>query len=473
MAVEQVTRNEIIERLKQSITDYDSNVDVEYGPVKDLVIDPMSEELRRVNDTIYHVFRIQSLQNVAEMSEDELDAIAYNWQIVRKEGTFSTGTCWFQTSAPPATDIEIPLHTVVATAEINGIILTFYTTEVVVFLAGQQYVGSYWNAAEEVYEIAAPIRAVATGPDSDVAAGGIVTIISNIPTFSRIVNKEATFGGTERESNTRLAKRLMLAIQGVERASIEGLELWYEEQDGVIDASVIPAQDPIMTRSESGAVDVAVLGTEFAEYQETVVFNNLAVLFTKQPVKSVLSVIGTSGAYEEGVEWVFVKDTTSGYAGSVRALSRIEWRAIDTLPPIGEAITITYQYDKMIIDLQELSEEDDNKFLADILVKSAEQIDVQCAFTIKVYAGFVQSNVRQAVKDAVYAYINDLKLGQDVEQSDLVFEIRKVAGVDNVEIPFQVLKKESDPASTIPYDIVIEKNEYARVASSKIEVWSS
>jgi len=473
MAVEQVTRTEIIDRLKTAITDYDSNVDVEYGPVKDLVIDPMSEELRRVNDAIYHVFRIQSLQNIAEFSEDELDAFAYNWQISRKEGTFATGTCWFQTSSPPATDIEIPLHTVVATAEIKGVILTFYTTEVVVFLAGQQYVGSYWNAAEEVYEIAVPVRAVATGPDSNVAAGGIVQMVSNIPTFSRIVNKEATFGGTERETNSRLAQRLMLAIMGVERASIEGLELWYEEQVGVIDASVIPAQDPIMTRAESGAVDVAILGTEYATYQETIVFNNLQVLFTKQPVKSVISVIGTSGEYEEGVEWVFVKDTTSGYAGSTRALSRIEWRAIDTLPPIGEAITITYQYDKMIIDLQDLSEEDDNRFLADILVKSAEQIDVQCAFTIKVYSGFVQSNVRQNCKDVVYAFINDLKLGANVEQSDLVFEIRKVAGVDNVELPFQVLKKESDPASTEPYDITIEKNEYARIASSKIEVWSS
>lgn len=473
MAVEQITRTEIIDRLKTAITDYDSNVDVEYGPVKDLVIDPMSEELRRVNDTIYHVFRIQSLLNVAEMSEDELDALAYNWQISRKEGTFATGTIWFQTSAAPTEDIEIPLHTVIGTAEIKGIILSFYTTEVAVFLSGQQYVGSYWNAAEEVYEIAVPIRAVATGPDSNVAAGSVINMISPIPTFQRTVNKEATFGGTERETNSRLAQRLMLAIMGVERASIEGLELWFEEQEGVIDASVIPAQDPMMTRAESGAVDIAVLGTEYAEYQETIVFNNLEVLFTKQPVKSVLSVIGTSGEYEEGVEWVFVKDTTSGYAGSVRGLSKLEWRAIDTLPPVGEAITITYTYDKKIVDLQALVEEDDNRFLADTLVKSAEQIDIQCAFTIKVYSGFVQSNVRQACKDAVYAFINDLKLGQNVEQSDLVFEIRKVAGVDNVELPFQVLKKETDPASTDAYDIEIQKAEFARIAGSKIEVWSS
>ena len=33
MAVEQVTRTEIIDRLKTAITDYDSYVDVEYGPV--------------------------------------------------------------------------------------------------------------------------------------------------------------------------------------------------------------------------------------------------------------------------------------------------------------------------------------------------------------------------------------------------------------------------------------------------------
>jgi len=192
----------------------------------------------------------------------------------------------------------------------------------------------------------------------------------------------------------------------------------------------------------------------------------------KQPVKSIISVIGVS-EYKEGVEWVFVKDIDSVFSGSVRAQSTLAWRYVDTLPTIGESVRITYQYDKKVEELQELVEEDNNRFFADLLIKSAEQIDIELALRIQTYSGFSQSNVRQAVKDILYNYINNLKLGQDVEQADLILEIRKVSGVDNILIPFIQLKKESDPTGIEPADISISKNEYPRVASGKIEIWSN
>ena len=93
------------------------------------------------------------------------------------------------------------------------------------------------------------------------------------------------------------------------------------------------------------------------------------------------------------------------------------------------------------------------------------------ALRIKCYSGFSQSNVRTAVKDALYTYINNLKLGQAVEQSDLVFEVRKVTGVDNVELPLIRLGVEGP--GTGAADVEIRKDQYARVKSGKIEVWSS
>ena len=468
MAVLKYTREEIIARLKKAIQDYDSNMDVDYGPVKDLVIDPISEELRLVNDNIYHVHRIQSLLNSTEMDDEELDRLAYNWQIVRKGGTQSTGTVWFQCSSPPLLDMEIPLNTVTSTSN-NTNPIKFVTTEVKVFRAS--YAASYKNVAEDVYELAVPVRALNPGLNTNVAAGSISVLSSNVSYFTNVVNKEVTAGGTDSETNAQLTQRLLMALMGIERATVQGLELWFEEQDGVIDASVIDAQDPLMTRSESGAVDVAIIGTDYVETQQVEVFNRLSIILEKQPVKSVISIISSIKEYKEGVEWVFVQDTTSDYAKSTRALSKIEWRSIDTLPAMGESVTITYQYDKKVEDLQELVEEDDNRFLADVLVKSADQIFIEVALRIKVYSNFSQPNIRQSVKDVIYGFINTLKLGEDVEQSDLVFEIRKIAGVDNVELPFIQLK--IDGPGTGTSDIIIRKDQFARIQSSKIEVWSS
>lgn len=474
MSIIKYTRNEIVERLKKSIQDYDSQVDVEYGSVKDIVIDPISEELRLVNDNIYHTSRIQSLLNYAEMSEEELDNFAANWQIVRKDGTRAYGTVWFRSSSPPGEDTQIPLNTTVA-ASIEGAAgntsMKFVTTEVRTFHASAGVVESYYNAEEQMYEIAVPVMAMNPGIAGNVASGSITILTSGV-SFTEVVNKEATAGGTEQESNTQLARRLALVLLGIERSTIQGLELWFEDQSGVIDACVIDAQDPLMIRTEAGGVDVAIIGTEYATYQQTLIFNRLTVILEKQPVKSILSIIGLR-EYIEGTEWTFVKDTTSNYAGSVRATSKIEWRSIDTLPAIGETITITYQYDKKVEDLQSLVEEDDNRFLADILVKSAEQINIELALRIKVYTGFNQSNTRQFVKDALYSFINTLKLGMNVEQSDLVFEIRKIAGVDNVEIPFVTLKVEGPIIGALSEDIVIRKDQYARISSGMITVWSS
>jgi len=468
MAVLKYTREEIINRLNQSIQETDSEIDVGYGPVKDIVVDPISEELRLVNDNIYHVSRIQSLLNVTEMSETELDKLAYNWQIVRKDGTKATGTAWFQSSSAPTSDVEIALNTVVATGD-DAAPKKFVTTEVKVFKAA--YKNSYYNAGEEVYEIGVPVEAIDVGEDGNVAAGNINVLSSSVGGFSSVVNKEATGGGTDRETNVQLSQRLSLALMGIEKASVQGLELWMEEQEGVIDAAVIGAQDPLMLREESGAVDIAVIGTDYAEYQQVEVYNGLEIVFTKQPVKSIISVVGTSGEYDEGVEWIFVEDTTSVYAGSIRAISKLQWRSIDTLPPFGETITITYQYDAKIEVLQDLVEEDDNRFLADVLVKSAAKVNIEVAFRIKAYSGFNQSNLRQNAKDAIYTFINELKLGYDVEQSDLVLEIRKIAGIDNVEIPF--IRLGIDGPGTGAEDVEIRKDEYARIESGKIQVWSS
>jgi uncharacterized phage protein gp47/JayE len=469
MAILSYTREEIIERLQRSIQETDSEVDVTYGPVKDIVIDPMSEELRLVNDNIYHVSRIQSLLNVDEMDEIELDNLAYNWLIVRKLGTYATGTIWFQSATSPGFDVEIPLNTVVATGGDENEPVQFVTTEVKVFQSS--YKDSYYNAGEDVYELGVPIRAISIGSNGNVAAGNINILSSSVLSFTKVVNKEVTYGGSDKETNAQMAQRLSLALMGIEKASVQGLELWFEENEGIIDASVIDAQDPLMVREEAGAVDVAIIGTDFREAQQITIYNGLEIVFDNQPVKSVVSVIGTNGEYKEGVEWVFVEDTTSVYARSVRAISKLEWRAIDTLPDMGENLTITYQYDKKVIDMQQLIEEDDNRFLADVLVKSADKVNIEMALRIKAYSGFNQSNVRDAVEAALYSFVNTLKLGDDVEQSDLVFEARKVAGVDNVEIPFIQLKIDGEGSGTS--DISIRKDQYARVASGKIEVWSS
>lgn len=114
--------------------------------------------------------------------------------ITRKAAGAAQGTVTFSAGAPAVQELEIPVGTMVTTSCGNGVV--YATTETVVLAVGKQTVD-------------APVQAAITGKDTNLAAGGIDTLVSGVAGISGVTNAAALSGGCEEEDDAHLRARLL------------------------------------------------------------------------------------------------------------------------------------------------------------------------------------------------------------------------------------------------------------------------
>ena len=126
-------------------------------------------------------------------------------------------------------------------------------------------------------------------------------------------------------------------------------------------------------------------------------------------------------------------------------------------PKTNERITIDYNYNQLITDTT-LDVETTRPINADVLVKSAQSINVDITLNIVVTTDFINNTttVQQNVQDAVASALNATALGTTVDSSDLVNTAYSVDGVDRVRVLFF---NESDIGGTV-LSITAKENQY-------------
>lgn len=470
MAITTKNRAELIQDLVNAIKNRDRAIETGFGPVKDIVIDPVSLVARDIYTQIQHVFDIQFLKNAEKMSTEELDLMGESFGIKRKGPVRSTGSIFFTTSSRPTSDVTVPAGFPVATSSLVGTksVQSFVTTKTATLFAASA--DAYFNPQAGVFELEVPIRALVPGDASRVAAGTITTLQRQIPGLSAAVNKSATTGGKDAETNAEYARRIRLVLLGTDRGTQGGLKRTTLEDDRVIDALVVSPGDPLMIRTETvaGAVDVYVLGDEAKIVSQIETYDGLDLTFDSEPLifpAPVASVVGSVvGPLVENTHFYVVQDPVLD--GSQRARNVLRWnRGTTGLPEIGETITITYVVDNLIAELQAQIENPENALLADVLYRRATEVPVVMEITMKVTTDVDQDTLEGKIRSAVRDFINTRGLGEDIVPSDLDLVIRSVPGVDFVFLPFDQLSREDGTGSDI---IPIEKNEYATISDTNI-----
>lgn len=106
-----------------------------------------------------------------------------------------------------------------------------------------------------------------------------------------------------------------------------------------------------------------------------------------------------------------------------------------TAPKENERITINYEYNKLIVDATQAIE-DIRPITADVLIKQAEEIEVDVTAYIVVEPSFSEKTetVKQDVADNISSSLNSEELGSTIDSSDIIDGIYNVAGVDRVRI---------------------------------------
>jgi uncharacterized phage protein gp47/JayE len=446
--------NDMINYIKLKRPDADT---LEGTVLRDIVIEAVSQEIANAYTEISTLEKAQSVNYANDLTIQQMDDLAANFDLTRKAATYSTGFVTFSAFTQPNSDIQIGSGdgsggVIVTTRTLDdGSVVQFVTTQTVFLRSTAVQDPTYGT-----YDVTAPIVAMFAGISGNVGSNNIVVIQQPIPGINTATNRLATSGGTDLESNSALAQRIIAKAQARNLDTKAGYRSLVISQPGILDASVVGPNDPEAVRNQFGnEVDIYLLGTNPAQAQQVTTFYNgtLEYLIDNRPVTSVIGVIGLSNAvpftFSQGVDYNLSLDITTPYAKSVLASDKLAWSVLGAKPDAGSLFTIAYVYDKNVPDTQNLLELEDNRVLtADVLAKEAIEVFIDIGFTATATGGYDKTTVQTQIIAALTTIINTGGLGARVEQSDLVYQIRNtVQGISSIILPFTTLARRGSSGS--------------------------
>jgi uncharacterized phage protein gp47/JayE len=475
MAVAIPSRAALIAALANAVQTRDPAIETSFGPVKDIVIDPVSLIVRDAYVQLSSVQASLFLANADALDPAILDQVGESYGVVREGATSTTGSAFFRTPNKPATDIIVlqgsPVATISTPAQPAPI--SFVTTKTVTLPASNAL--AFFDPISGNYEIEAPIKSLIPGVAGRVAANTIRTLQRSIPGISAVTNKSPTSGGQDAESNTAYAARILSVIRGSIKGTATGLERFSQDDARVLGAAVVRSPNPLLIRAESvaNAVDVYIMGQDPVTVTETILpFSSSDFFFANEPLifpGPIVSVTATSpsGTLVEGTDYFLVPDPITG--GTTAARHRIQWnRSSTNLPTPGSgSVSVQYNYDKLIQDLQTSLAVPGNDLLMNILFSRAQAVALDIIGAVKMLPGFDAGTVQGDIVAAVNEFITTAGLGVSINPSDLDVVIRTVPGVDFTILPFTRLAVLGQTTSgTVP----IALNQYATIASANIVI---
>lgn len=474
MPVERVTAAQFRETLRREILSRADDYDVGFGPIRDIVIDPVASVLEQQNDRIREVSLLISLLNPDSLDDEDVDAFVANEGLRRIQGsravtnlTFFTTTV--DTSGP---DIVVQQGYPVATRpdQQTGETITFVTTEPATLVVASA--SSFFNIDTQRFELTVPARATVGGTIGNVASNRIQRTLRPLVGFAGVTNVRPSTGGRGRETNRQLIERYLLTVRGTDISTATGVQRFIRNRfPTVTDTAVVFGNNPLLTRADAttGAVDVYIQGSQSVTRTEIVEFVGLNqfIPLSFPPVQSVVSVTSGATTYVEGADFVVVQDTTDN-SGSTRGSDGIRFLSTASSPPAGgDAVTVVYASNQLVRDIQNLLDDDDQRvFGRDLLVRRGQDVPVIIEARLRVEAGFNGSTVTGAVQSALLDFVNGLQFGANVEESDLQGEVRRVTGVDN----FLIDRLVRSSVATGAADIVINDNEFASLSAANITI---
>jgi len=284
--------NEIILSLIDFFRLAQPDLDTKPGTVaRDLMIDGPASQLSLLYDQISAVSQLQSLRLVVG---SDLDNLAKNFAIVRKQATPSTGVALFTFSAI-ISPINIDTGSVVIAN--NGFTFTVSNGVSVTPGAANFYRSVAAKFSDQLAlagitdQYAVEVTVAASTPGSSGNIGSYSLSRTTISGVSNVTNVNPFSGGTDQENDAAFRNRVLASFSG----SSVGTQLGYLNTalstTGVSDAYVAGPGDPLMTRDgtisqvingvltvvsegSGGKVDVIALGSNLVQNTDTFIYQD-------------------------------------------------------------------------------------------------------------------------------------------------------------------------------------------------------
>ena len=336
-----LSTSEILDYISRVITAKYPTIDSQIGTdLYDLIFAGNAQVASRIFEEIS---RVEDLQSIFTTTGTDLDLVARNYNITRKNPTFASGNITFFTGSFTS-DIVIPDNSALSTTgTINLQGISFKTIGDFSMLFNNK--SEYFNADNGRYEITVPIQATVSDVDGNQGIGQISVIQTNIPQIEGCTNLAATTGGQASETDTNLQQRAALSWIVSAIGTKDGYKKLLTDLEYVTDAVAV---GPFETESVREGVDIyAITTSALSTSTKSIIYNNDAyTTLDNQPVVDLATVRNKSLAPVQlllhNVSYTLNKQISNPLAGSATSDSttaRIDW----ITPWVGSVATVTTQ----------------------------------------------------------------------------------------------------------------------------------
>ena len=478
------TLNEIIISLISEIHNAIPEADTKEGTfIRDAIINPISAEIANAYGELQ---RMDLGQSILTAIGEDLDKLAANFFIKRKEGTKANGVARFYLSNTQIanlsidykySDVYIPKGTILSTQAKTGQTATQFEVVTGTLISGDSIHNLERDESGYQY-IDLLCECTNIGLAGNIGSREIVSMSGTIINGVEFVTNVDSFkNGSDEEDDMSLALRVSLALFGSNIGTKNGYLSYILKQSQVVDAKVIGSGDPEMHRDKviilddnnmpveahpGGCVDIYVRTNTVSDnsisriikdkdfnIDENIVEVDISSdLGEFLPIIEIRSIIGskiingivsyttysqndTNAKFEYGV--YTDTDRRNDLRGSIKENCYIKFNG-NTKPELGEKLEIKYTYNNGIKELQGLIE--NNKVLtADVLIKAAQNIDVNLYLNTKISKYYSIKDIESTINDAISTYINGkIKLGSNIDISDIVYIVKGIDGIKTIDM---------------------------------------
>ena len=469
---------EVYTNLKNNILENRNVTVVPKTIISDLFMTPTATEVTKLKIIASFIAGLQSFESMTDMLDNEdflgqvseafnvtiddvtilvsgaLDKLAANYNKTRKVAVAATGVANFYRPNPPSGS-ELSLTIPVGT--------TIYTDAGVEYqvTTAASYSNFYYDDDLSAYVVDASIECTTAGVIGNAPLDTIINLRNAVSGFGDVTNSVALSNGIDIESDANFATRMKNEISGTNVGTPNGIKSVVLQNTDVSDAIIVKADDPDMYRDHGwgGAVDVYVLETNPTETTWTFTYQGEDVTYIEgnRPLSLGQTVKTSTGSL------TFTPDILSYEARSVESRDYVTWT---TKPSVGESVTLTYFYDKNIADVQTLLDSDDYNTGADVLVKQSTQVPIDIVCQVVTLTGYAKATIQEEITTTLTTNISELRLGENLEQSDVISWITAIDGVDRVVLP---LSKFNRSSLTGVVDVIeVESKEYIRLNNLQV-----
>ena len=400
---------EIQASIQQSVETADPTIESRSGPVYNIMLQPVSNEIAKIEAEQERIGALYSLQFQEVATGAETEALATNFGIQRAPGTKATAVVFFFRSTRPVEAAQVRRGTLVG--NLDGTLNYIVQEDVVIDPANAD---SFFNASRRTFEVAVNVEAVSPGANFNIPAFRINNLITPNVDFDGVENRAPVEGGSEEETQNSEVNRIRERFAGLNTGSVDGIRFVASNSfpEIVQDVAVIqPASDLFRRTVLTPGLDVYIAGSNLETVRQNFVAlgGETEILLASPPSIPSSLVLQINGIIN--VDAVIVKDTGT-LANTVQA-NEIVFLASPLIS--GDVVTFTYAFNRLIFDVQDIYSPstvgDSLLFGTNILVYESVEVPITVVMSIRVASSFDIPRTTDQVTNAVLALVEQNTFG--------------------------------------------------------------